>query len=314
MNDFRNKITISVIGSGLMGHGIALDFALSGFKVYLNDISKEKIDLGFKLISETIDYLSKSRKLDKKNILKNIIPEENLRLAVCNANIVIEAVYEDLNLKKDIFKFVEKNISNECILLSNTSTFLPSDITEDFLYPERFAISHYYNPPYLLPGLEIVAGEKTSKHIIEFLINFYRSIDKKPSLVKKEIKGFVGNRLQVALLRESLKLVEEGYATPGDIDEIVKGSFGRRLSAAGPFELREIIGLDLGFNITKEIISTLGNSKETSKLISSKILDGDLGVKTGKGFYQWTDEKKQNWKKHMLDWLILLENSDKNSK
>ena len=313
MNDIRNNVIVSIIGSGLMGHGIALDFALSGFKVYLNDVSKEKIDLGIIQISETIDYLSRSRNLDKKKILRNNFPEESLQLALHDSNIVLEAVYEDLDLKKDIFKYVEKNVSSDCILLSNTSTFMPSEITGNFLHPERFAISHYYNPPYLLPGIEIVSGEKTSKSIIDFLMKFYKSINKKPSLVKKEIKGFVGNRLQAALLRESLKLVEEGYVSHEDLDQIVKGSFGRRLSAAGPFELREIIGLDLGLSITKQIIPTLGNSQEISKLISSKILDGDLGVKSGKGFYEWNDKKKRNWKKHMLDWLILLEQEDKNS-
>ena len=100
---------------------------------------------------------------------------------------MLEAVYEDLDLKKDIFKYVEKNVSSDCILLSNTSTFMPSEITGNFLHPERFAISHYYNPPYLLPGIEIVSGEKTSKSIIDFLMKFYKSINKKPSLVKIEI-------------------------------------------------------------------------------------------------------------------------------
>ena len=157
MNDIRNNVIVSIIGSGLMGHGIALDFALSGFKVYLNDVSKEKIDLGIIQISETIDYLSRSRNLDKKKILRNIFPEESLQLALHDSNIVLEAVYEDLDLKKDIFKYVEKNVSSDCILLSNTSTFMPSEITGNFLHPERFAISHYYNPPYLLPGIEIVS-------------------------------------------------------------------------------------------------------------------------------------------------------------
>ena len=103
MNDIRNNVIVSIIGSGLMGHGIALDFALSGFKVYLNDVSKEKIDLGIIQISETIDYLSRSRNLDKKKILRNIFPEESLQLALHDSNIVLEAVYEDLDLKKDIF-------------------------------------------------------------------------------------------------------------------------------------------------------------------------------------------------------------------
>ena len=139
MNDIRNNVIVSIIGSGLMGHGIALDFALSGFKVYLNDVSKEKIDLGIIQISETIDYLSRSRNLDKKKILRNIFPEESLQLALHDSNIVLEAVYEDLDLKKDIFKYVEKNVSSDCILLSNTSP-LPSHFTSLIFPSTRVAI------------------------------------------------------------------------------------------------------------------------------------------------------------------------------
>jgi 3-hydroxyacyl-CoA dehydrogenase len=304
---------IAVIGAGLMGHGIALEFAAYGRSVSIHDKSEELLGEAMQRARVGLVVLARAGRISEDDVevsLARIRACSELSNAVRDADLVIEAVSEDLELKKAIFAKIDSNAPAHAILISNTSTFLPSAVASATQRPRQVAVVHYYNPPHLLPGVEVVKGRETSESTVALLMELYSSIGKKPALVQKEIQGFIGNRLQVALLREAMSLVENGYATAEQIDEVVRTSFGRRLSVAGPFELRELVGLDLGLAVSEQIIPTLANDRELPSVLLEKIGLGDLGVKTGRGFYEWTPESVEHWRKNMADALLDMASRD----
>ncbi|MDP6667826.1 MAG: 3-hydroxyacyl-CoA dehydrogenase family protein [Dehalococcoidia bacterium] len=305
---------IAVIGAGLMGHGIALEFAAYGRSVSLHDVSEELLGAAMERARAGLAVLARAGRITDDEVataLARITASGELGEAVANADLVIEAVTERLELKKAIFEQIDTHAPAHAILVSNTSTFLPGALASATKRPRQVAVVHYYNPPHLLPGVEVVKGRETAESTINLLMALYQSIGKKPALVRKEIQGFIGNRLQVALLREAMSLVENGYATPEQIDEIVRTSFGRRLSVAGPFELRELVGLDLGLAVSEQIVPTLANDRVLPPVLLDKIESGDLGVKTGKGFYDWTPESIEKWRANMADALLDMASRDR---
>ena len=313
MNRAGKIKNVAVIGAGLMGHGIALEFAAYGRSVAIHDRSEEVLLNAMQRARVGLLDLARAGRIPEDEVeasLARIGANGDLGEAVRNADLVIEAVSENLDLKKTIFKNIDANAPSHAILVSNTSTFLPSAVAAATKRPSQVAVVHYFNPPHLLPGVEIVKGPETSDPTAELLVGLYRSVGKKPALVQKEVQGFIGNRLQMALFREALSLVQNGYATAEQIDEVVRTSFGRRLSVAGPIELRELIGLDLALAISEQTIPTLANDRTLPRVLLEKIESGNLGAKTGKGFYEWTPESVESWRKNMADALLDMTRRD----
>ncbi|MDP6667825.1 MAG: 3-hydroxyacyl-CoA dehydrogenase family protein, partial [Dehalococcoidia bacterium] len=176
--------------------------------------------------------------------------------------------------------------------------------------PERFAVTHYFNPPYLVPLVELVPGPATESGVIDSLEDLYRSTGKNPVRVQREIAGFIANRLQNALGREALALVEAGIASPEDIDTVVRYTLGRRLAVGGPFEIWEQIGWDLVQTIAGVLYKEISNDVEPSKLLRAKVAAGALGVKTGRGFYDWTEESAEETRQRVGQALIALARRD----
>ena len=287
---------VAVIGAGLMGHGIALEFAAAGFDVTINDRNEDLLEHALERSKKGMELLVSTGRIDDSDIesaLTRLSASADLRTAVENADFVIEAVTENLELKKSIFEQLDKLCQPHTILLSNTSTYLPSALASVTGRPDRVAIAHYFNPPHLLPIVEVVRGPETSDETVAATMALFAGIGKKPALVRKEVQGFIGNRLQFALFREALAMVAAEVAAAQEIDEVVRSSFGRRLSVAGPFELRELIGLDLALAIGKQIVPSLDNTKTVPAVLAQKVRDGHLGTKTGKGFYDWTPESAE---------------------
>ena len=197
------------------------------------------------------------------------------------------------NFKRRIFADLDAMCPPHAVLLSNTSTFLPSAFGSDAKRKDRIAVAHYFNPPHLLPIVEVVRGPETSQETVDATVKLLTSIGKRPVVLQKEIQGFVSNRLQAAVFREALHIVSSEVSTAAEVDEIVRSSFGRRLSVAGPFELRELIGLDLALDIGKQILPALNNTRTSPPLLAEKVAAGHLGTKTGKGFYDWTPESAE---------------------
>jgi 3-hydroxybutyryl-CoA dehydrogenase len=287
---------IAVIGAGLMGHGIALEFAAHGYEVCINDRNHTLLKQALERSERGLDLLARAGRTSSAGVgaaLARITVSADLHNAVKDSDLVIEAVTEDLPLKKKIFAGLDRFTPPHTILLSNTSTYLPSALASATARPDRVAVAHYFNPPHLLPIVEVVRGPETSDETIDTVMALFAGIGKKPALVRKEVQGFIGNRLQFALFREALAMVSAEVATAPQIDEVVRSSFGRRLSVAGPFELRELIGLDLALAIGKQIVPSLDNTKTVPAVLARKVHDNHLGTRTGKGFYDWTPESAE---------------------
>jgi 3-hydroxybutyryl-CoA dehydrogenase len=197
-------------------------------------------------------------------------------------------------------------------LASNTSTYLPINLASATQRPDKFLVTHYFNPPYLLPLVEIVRHKETSDETVATIYDLMTRVGKSPVIAQKEAPGFVGNRLQMALFREALSIVEQGIATPQDVDTVVRTSFGRRYAAAGPFEVWELAGWDLVLAIAQYLIPDLESAPEISPILGETVERGELGVKAGKGFYDWTPESAEALKQKIGQALIEISRLSKN--
>jgi 3-hydroxybutyryl-CoA dehydrogenase len=211
--------------------------------------------------------------------------------ALCkDADIIIEAVSENLDLKKSVFTNMERLASQHTILCSNTSGISIGKISEGLQFKERVIGTHFWNPPHVVQCVEVIKSKFTSEEVFNATVNLMRKVGKEPVRVLKDIPGFLGNRLQLALFREALSLVEKGIAAPEDIDRVVKYSFGSRLPFIGPLETMDLAGHDLGYKVWKYLLPDLSSDLTTLNALKRMVDDGLLGVKTGKGFYEWNDE------------------------
>jgi 3-hydroxybutyryl-CoA dehydrogenase len=284
---------IAVIGAGLMGHGIALEFAAKGYHVHLQDRGDEQLQQAQRAIAANLALLQRMNRLSPDaatSTRSRIQTGTDLRAAVAGADVVIEAVYEDLALKQAIFRDLDASAPPHTILASNTSTFMPSLLAAATRRPDRVLVAHYFNPPHLLPLVELVRGPQTSDETMATMDDLYRRLGKSPAIVQKEAPGFVGNRLQNALLREALSIVDQGIASPQDVDIIVKTGFGRRLATAGPFEIADAAGLDVYLAVAVQLFPEIASSPEVSPFLRERVERGELGLKTGQGFYPWPPE------------------------
>ncbi len=209
---------------------------------------------------------------------------------MADVDLVVEAVSEDIAVKQAIFAALDAAVPPHAILASNSSTFMPSRMAAATNRPEQVIVAHYFNPPHLLPLVELVRGADTSDQTVEALRSLYLRIGKSPAVVQKEAPGFVGNRLQMALFREALAIVEAGLASPEDVDTIIKTGFGRRLSVAGVFEIFDAAGLDVTLAVADQLFPDIDTAPTVPPYLRDRVTQGDLGVKSGRGFYDWPPE------------------------
>jgi len=302
--------TVAVIGAGLMGHGIALEFALAGLHVRVHDVSSEKLDDGRRSIQRSLSILTTAGLVTTEQAdaaVRSLQLTTDIREIVPDVDLVVEAVLEDLDLKRSIFAQLDTLCPDRTILSSNTSTLMPSSIASATRRPDRVLVTHYFNPPYLLPLVEVVGGENTSDETVSTICQFLTNLGKRPVIVRKEVPGFIGNRLQMALVREALSLVEHGVATAEDVDAVIRFSFGRRLSAAGIFEIFDIAGWDLVRAIALNLLPSIESSSQVSPLLDRMVENGEVGVKAGKGFYSWTEESADGLRQRIASALIEIQ-------
>jgi len=209
---------------------------------------------------------------------------------VADADVVIEAVTEDLEIKQETFRRVDELCPPHTIIASNSSSFMPSKVAAVTRRADRVLVAHYFNPPFLVPLVELVRSPATSDETVAVMHDLMSGIGKRPTVVQRELPGFIGNRLQAALYREALALVEAGVASPSDVDAVIKNGFGRRLAIAGEFEIFDLAGLDTCLNAFNEIMPDLYSLPQPPQILRDKVSQGDLGVKSGRGFYAWTPE------------------------
>ncbi|MYB50171.1 MAG: 3-hydroxyacyl-CoA dehydrogenase family protein [Dehalococcoidia bacterium] len=280
--------TVGIVGAGLMGHSIAQEFAVAGCQVALNDVSEERLGHARERIRQNLEMLGRSQEVDEVETRMTFTGD--LRTAVEGADLVVEAVTEDLEIKRALFAELESICREDAILASNTSTFMPSQLAEAAKNPGRVLVTHYFNPPHVVPLVEVVGGRDTSPETIETVRELLLSQGKKPVVLGTEALGFIANRLQAALLRECFALVENGVARPEDIDTVVTTSLGRRLGVAGPFEVFDAAGADVWHAIFEGLSHDIESSTEVPLGIARMVERGDFGLKTGRGVYEWTPE------------------------
>ena len=299
---------VAVIGAGLMGKAIAYVFS-SKYRVAVYDIKPIDINNDIrKIVQELVDngVLSEDeleQRLSKISMVTLMDHE-----AIACADIVVESVFEDMELKKNTFAQLEKICCDDCIFCTNTSVMSPTEISMDIQHRDRFTATHFWNPAHLIPLVEVVMSDATSFQTAQTMMSILASVGKKPILCKKDAPGFIGNRLQFALWREAFYMVEEGIADPKTIDEACKYGPGLRWPVLGPMENSDLIGLDLTYNMHNYLLKWLDDSHEPSPLIKEMLESGENGMKTGKGWQTWTPEEVERvntrLRKHLITFKV----------
>jgi 3-hydroxybutyryl-CoA dehydrogenase len=289
-----NKIT--VVGAGIMGHGIAQTFALGGYQVIINDISDELLDKATRQIRSNLNTFVEfgiTTSDAAKEALSRINVTRNLQESAVECDVVVEALPEMMSLKKQIVKELDDTCPSHTVIASNTSGLSLTEMVSNIRRRDQAVIAHWYNPPHIIPVVEIVKGQYTSDRTVDLIYRLLVSVRKTPVKILKEVPGFLGNRLQFALYREALYCLKEGIASAEDIDLAVKGSYGFRLPTLGPLETSDFGGLDTYLNIAEYLFKEIDRSTEPPEFLREKVRQGKLGVKTGEGFFRYTPKEAQ---------------------
>lgn len=263
---------VAVVGAGLMGRGIAYALSRSGYEVGIFDRNIEAASAAASNAPEGA----------------HVRAERTLFKAVQGADVVFEAVAENLSVKVDLLAQVE-SIDDNVAFASNSSSFLPSQLAEGAKNPPQVLVAHFFNPADVVPLVEVVESPRTHPAVTDLVMSILVDAGKRPVLLAREAPGFVANRLQTAILRESIHLVASGVATAEQIDEVVTTSLGPRWGVAGPFRIADLGGLDIFAALSAQIAPTLDSSTQAPSALTERVERGDLGVKTGSGFYSYHD-------------------------
>ena len=305
---------LGIIGCGTMGHTIALTAAWAGLPVKLHGINSSETEKAQLAIMEKLLMLSENGllELNKIEVIKNRISiTHSIDEIAAVSSFIIETIPENIDLKRNLFGYLDKVCGPEVILATNTSGLSPSMIASGTLNPERIVASHFWNPAHLIPLVEVIRGEKTSDQTVKRAFELLKYMKKKPIEVKKEVPGFVGNRLQFALFREAQYILEQGIASKEDIDAAVTFGIGRRLPVTGPFVSADMGGLDVFSAIADYLFNDLNNANCSSPDLKRLVEEKKLGAKTGEGYYKWDPsflkEMNQKREKELISFLKRLD-------
>jgi enoyl-CoA hydratase / 3-hydroxyacyl-CoA dehydrogenase len=278
---------ITVLGSGIMGHGIAQISAMTGYNVNLRDIEQSFLDKAMDKIKWSVNKLVEKQKItpsEAENIINRIHPVVDLEQSLQGSNLVIEAVPEDLNLKKKVYEEIEKFATDDMIFASNTSTLPISEISAFTTRPDKFIGLHFFNPPQLMPLVEIIPGLKTEQQVTELAINLVNEVKKTPIVCKKDVPGFIVNRIFIPLVHEAAYCLDRSQASMVEVDSASKYKMGLPM---GIFELADYTGMDVIHKATSEMYSRDKKVIFPHPKIQQLYENKELGQKTGKGFYQY---------------------------
>jgi 3-hydroxybutyryl-CoA dehydrogenase len=277
----------AVIGTGMMGPGIAVVLAMGGLEATIVGRTEASAAKGLNAARDHGRMLAEHG-LAELGILERVKSISDLERAVRDADLVVESTPEDLTFKQDLFARLESFAKPAAVLASNTSALSITALAAKCSRPERTLTTHFWNPAFVMPLVEIVQGERTSPEVAEAVRDLLRRCGKVPVLVKKDRPGQLGNRLQSALFREAIHIVEEGIADAEDVDLAAKCGFGLRLPVYGMFEHQDAVGLDLVLSVVNYVSPDLYREREAPELLRTLVADKKLGVKSGSGFYDWS--------------------------
>ncbi|NGM82439.1 NAD-binding protein [Paenibacillus sp. 7124] len=285
-----SKLRITVVGAGLMGAGVAHAFARKGCQVSLYSRRSQTLEEARRSIMAAESRLAVSQS-GQSEYVSTIMFTDSLEQALADAQLVSENVSEDLLLKQEILARIESGVSGDCLITTNTSSVPISSLASALKDPGRFLGMHWFNPPVLMPLVELIAGKETLESAMDQVETITRSIGKTTIRVRADIPGFVVNRIQYAVLREALHLVESGVASIEDVDKAVKSTLAPRWAAAGPLELMDMAGLDTVIRVSDILLRELSHTVEPSRILQRLVQEGSLGCRSGQGFYSWTPER-----------------------
>lgn len=287
---------IAIIGAGTMGHSIGLSAAWSGLSVKIFGVDARDLETAQKGFEAKLRLMSANGLISDeqvKEIAERVVFTSSLEEAVKEAEFIIEAVPENMELKHNIYRQLEGLAANDIIIASNSSGLMPTALAEGMKHPERFVLTHFWNPAHLVPLVEIVGGEKTDEKTLQQTKTLIEQMKKQAVLLNKELPGFIGNRLQFAMFREAQALLDAGVATKEDIDAAVTYGIGRRLPVTGPLQTADLGGLDIFHAISDYLFEDLSTDQKPGPTLSSLLEKGELGTKTGSGFYQWPQAQSE---------------------
>ncbi|UOF90291.1 3-hydroxyacyl-CoA dehydrogenase NAD-binding domain-containing protein [Fodinisporobacter ferrooxydans] len=302
--------TLAIIGAGTMGHSIALTAAMAGLAPTVWGSDSADIARGQQGMLEKLRILQDYEVIKQEEAEKTaarVTFTLSLEACIQDATFIIEAIPENLPLKQEWFRNLDDTCSPDVILASNTSGLSPTDIALHTVHKARTVVTHFWNPAHLIPLVEIVRGEQTSDQTVERALQQLNRMNKKPIVLKKDILGSIGNRLQYALFREAQYILEQGVATMEDIDAAVRYSIGRRLPVTGPFMTADMGGLDVFHSISSYLFPDLSTEQGSLSLMRRLVEEGKYGQKSGEGFYRWSPEFSQTMnqarERELIEWL-----------
>lgn len=296
------KIPIGTIGLGLMGSSIATCILAAGHPVTSLIRNIEKADEAKLRILHYLEQLHSEGILNEApaDVIKRIIITDDVEL-LANHTVIIESVIENLEIKKEIYRELEKVISPDAIIGSNTSGISVSVLQDGLQYPGRFFGLHWAEPAHITRFMEVVCGNKTEVKYAEKIICLAESWGKEPSLLKKDIRGFITNRVMYAMLRESFSLVEKGYATIEDVDRSLRNDMGWWMTFAGPFRFMDLTGIPAYLTVMNDLLPELDNNDKAPALMQQVVASGARGVSNANGFYNYTEESAEKWEKLFIE-------------
>lgn len=298
---------VAVIGAGLMGFGVAVDFARFGYHVSMYNTREATSKRAMERAGEAFDLMAETELItydEAKAAYNRLQPTTDVADAASGADFVHESVFELLDVKQEVFAKLDEICPPPTILATNTSSLRVTDIASVTKHPERVLATHYFQPPHFVPLVEVVGGEKTDRSAVDRAAHLLRGLRKKVVVIDVELPGFVGNRIQGAIAREIRSLIDKGVCSPDMIDDIISFGFGRRMAYTGYFKRLDLIGLDFVYRSAK------GRGQKPWEPIASRVEQGDLGMKSGKGFYSWPGHTAQQLHRRMNLELIRLLKQD----
>ncbi len=299
---------IAVLGAGTMGAGIGLLFAIKGYPVKLIfscDYDKESDPIG--RIKESLEILCDNAVVDRSKfdeIMGHITVTEDIQEGADFADIVFECIIEDLSIKQEFFKKLDELCSEDTILASNTSAISITEIAKKSKNKSRIIGTHYWNPPYLIPLVEVIKTEDVSDKTVNRVCELLNDAGKKPVIVNKDVPGFLANRMQHSLFREALYIIEQGIAEPQAVDDAIKYGFGMRLGILAPVGVMDMGGLDLTYSIHDYLFKDLCNDVTPASILTEKMKAGKFGFKTGEGLMKWSEDEIKQERKQLTENLI----------
>ena len=298
----QNAGTVGVVGGGLMGVGIAVKFALGGHATLVVEASPERAAGIPALAADILSQLLDAGVIDaaRRDAALARLGVGGELAALAGAAMVIEAIPEVLAAKHALYAQLEAVVGAEAVIASNTSGFPPDALAEHMAAPGRFLVAHFWNPPHAIPLVEVVPGRATDPAVVERSVRLLAGIEAEPVVLQAAIPGFIGNRLQFAVLREALHIVRSGAATAETVDAVMKACLGRRYSILGPFESADLGGLHTLMGIGANLMPALAKDEDVLDLMRAHVEQGELGAATGQGFYTWDEARIADLKARRL--------------